>query len=126
MTIRRLLRRKGLIIEDNPAFIKMVTDILHDHVRLLHATDAEKGIKIARKKNPSFILLDIVMPGMDGIEALEILKADKRTCNIPVFMLTSEGTIGRMEDAFQLGAIGYFVKTHNLINLYDRIRKQIG
>jgi putative two-component system response regulator len=126
MTIRRLLRRKGLIIEDNPAFIKMVTDILHDHVRLLHATDAEKGLKIAQNKSLSFILLDIVMPGMDGLEALKELKSNKRTCTIPVFMLTSEKTIGRMEDAFQLGAIGYFVKTHNLTTLYDRIRKHIG
>jgi CheY-like chemotaxis protein len=126
MVVKWFTRKNGLIIEDNSKFIEMVVDILHDHVRLLYATDAEKGITIAQKKKPYFILLDIEMPGMDGLEALRILKENQRTRNIPVFMLTSEGTIGKIEDAFKLGAIGYFLKTHNLTNLYDRIQEHIG
>ena len=79
-----------LIVEDNPRNLKLVRDVL-DHVgyRTLAAGTAEEGLALARAEQPGLVLMDIQLPGMDGLEALARLRADPETAAIPVVALTA-------------------------------------
>ncbi|MBN2594267.1 MAG: response regulator [Sedimentisphaerales bacterium] len=81
------------------------------------AKDGQTGLKLAREKRPTFILLDWMMPEMDGLEVLSELKHDKRTEHIPVFMLTDRGMIGDLDQAFEIGADDYITKTSDPMQL---------
>jgi len=79
-----------LIVEDNPRNMKLVRDVLQvkGHATL-EATNAEDGIVLAREKQPDLILMDIQLPGMNGIDALRVLRADPATDHIPVIAVTA-------------------------------------
>lgn len=81
------------------------------------AKDGLTGLKLAQEKRPAFILLDWMMPEMDGLEVLSELKHDKRTEHIPVFMLTDRGMIGDLDQAFEIGADDYITKPSDLMRL---------
>ncbi|MGB2862884.1 MAG: response regulator [Sedimentisphaerales bacterium] len=81
------------------------------------AKDGLTGLKLAQEKRPTFILLDWMMPEMDGLEVLSELKHDKRTEHIPVFMLTDRGIIGDLDQAFEIGADDYIIKPSDLTQL---------
>jgi len=75
------------------------------------------GLKLAQEKRPTFILLDWMMPEMDGLEVLSELKHDERTEHIPVFMLTDRGLIGDLDQAFEIGADDYITKPSDMTQL---------
>lgn len=81
------------------------------------AKDGATGLRVAQERKPAFILLDWMMPEMDGLEVLSELKHDKRTENIPVFMLTDKGMIGDIDQAFEIGADDYITKPFDLVQL---------
>ena len=81
------------------------------------AKDGQKGLQLAQEQRPSFILLDWMMPGMDGMEVLAELKHNSATEHIPVFMLTGKGMIGDLDQAFDIGADDYIIKPSDLIRL---------
>ena len=81
------------------------------------AKDGLTGLKLAQEKRPTFILLDWMMPEMDGLEVLSELKHDERTEHIPVFMLTDRGLIGDLDQAFEIGADDYITKPSDLTQL---------
>jgi len=81
------------------------------------AKDGPTGLKLAQEKRPTFILLDWMMPDMDGLEVLCELKHDERTEHIPVFMLTDRGMIGDLDQAFEIGADDYITKPSDLMQL---------
>jgi len=81
------------------------------------AKDGLTGLKLAQEKRPAFILLDWMMPEMDGLEVLSELKHDKSTEDIPVFMLTDRGMIGDLDQAFEIGADDYITKPLDLMQL---------
>lgn len=85
------------------------------HVYL--AKDGPTGLQLAREKKPEFVLLDWMMPEMDGLEVLSELKHDKRTEHIPVFMLTDKGMIGDLDEAFEIGVDDYITKPLDLMKL---------
>jgi two-component system cell cycle response regulator DivK len=79
-----------LIVEDNDKNLKLARDLLQfAGFRTLEATSAEDGIAMAQRERPTLILMDIQLPGMDGIAALRALRADERTASIPVVALTA-------------------------------------
>ena len=79
-----------LIVEDNDKNLKLVRDVLQvKGYRTLDTTTAEEGIKVAVEKKPDLILMDIQLPGMNGIEALKVLRADPATSAIPVIAVTA-------------------------------------
>ena len=81
--------KKILIIDDETDFIVTTEKILYDAGYIvLSAPGAEEGIRMAKEKRPDLILLDILMPGMSGVEAAEVLKNDVYTKNIPIIFLT--------------------------------------
>lgn len=79
-----------LIIEDNPRNLKLARDILnHAGYETLEAENAEDGLALARARHPDLVLMDVQLPGMDGVQALSRLRSDPETCDIPVIALTA-------------------------------------
>jgi CheY-like chemotaxis protein len=79
-----------LIIEDNPRNLKLERDILnHTGYKTLEAENAEDGLALARARHPDLVLMDVQLPGMDGVQALGRLRSDPETCDIPVIALTA-------------------------------------
>lgn len=85
--------------------------------RVYLSPDGRTGLKLAREKKLSLILLDWMMPGVDGLEVLAELKHDEQTEHIPVFMLTGRGMMGDLNQAFEIGADGYITKPSDLDEL---------
>jgi two-component system cell cycle response regulator DivK len=102
---------KVLVVEDNPANMTLATFLLKSagHT-VLTATDAESGLTLARKEQPDLILMDIQLPGMDGLQATTLLKADKLTRSIPVIALTALAMKGDEERIRAAGCDGYVAK----------------
>lgn len=102
---------KVLIIEDNPANMALATFLLESvghHV--LPATDAETGLTLARDEQPDLILMDIQLPGMDGLQATALLKQGEATRSIPVIALTALAMKGDEERIRAAGCDGYIAK----------------
>ena len=100
-----------LIIEDNAANMRLATFLLENegHV-VLAANDAEAGLTIARADKPDLVLMDIQLPGMDGLEATALLKGDATTRAIPVIALTALAMKGDEERIRAAGCDGYIAK----------------
>ena len=100
-----------LVIEDNPTNLRLATFLLElaDHT-VLAAVDAEGGLTVAREEHPDLILMDIQLPGMDGLEATGILKRDETTRDIPIIALTSLAMKGDEERIRAAGCDGYIAK----------------
>jgi two-component system cell cycle response regulator DivK len=102
---------KVLVVEDNPANMTLATFLLKSagHT-VLTATDAESGLTLARNEQPDLILMDIQLPGMDGLRATALLKADEATRAIPVIALTALAMKGDEERIRAAGCDGYIAK----------------
>ena len=105
------MRKKVLIIEDNALNMKLVRSLLQlRDIETVEAENAEKGIKIAKSCKPDLILMDIQLPGMDGLQATKKLKSDFDLNSIPIIALTSYAMQGDEEKAIESGCIGYITK----------------
>ena len=102
---------KVLLVEDNPANMKLANFLLQSagHT-VLAAANAEAGLTIAREEQPDLILMDIQLPGMDGLEATALLKGDEATRAIPVIALTALAMKGDEERIRAAGCDGYIAK----------------
>jgi two-component system cell cycle response regulator DivK len=100
-----------LVVEDNAANMKLAVFLLQSvgHT-VLSATDAEAGLTLARAEQPDLILMDIQLPGMDGLEATTLLKGDEATRAIPVIALTALAMKGDEERIRAAGCDGYIAK----------------
>ena len=100
-----------LVVEDNPDNMLLTVMLLQsvDHV-VLPAVDAETGLALARKEHPDLILMDVQLPGMDGLAATVLLKADQATRAIPVIALTALAMKGDEERIRAAGCDGYIAK----------------
>lgn len=103
-----------LIIEDNTLNMKLVRSILNlNHFLVMEASNAEDGIRLAREKNPDAILMDIQLPGMDGLSATKLISNDPDLKHIPVIALTSYAMRGDKKEAMKVGCKGYITKPIN-------------
>src|SRR5580704_15052066 len=102
---------KVLIVEDNPANMTLAIFLLESagHT-VINATDAEAGLTLARDEQPHLILMDIQLPGMDGLEATRLLKRGDATRTIPVIALTALAMKGDEERIRAAGCDGYIAK----------------
>jgi len=100
-----------LVIEDNASNMTLATFLLQSagHT-VLGATDAEAGLTVAREQLPELILMDIQLPGMDGLQATALLKGDPATSTIPVIALTALAMKGDEERIRAAGCDGYIAK----------------
>lgn len=103
--------RKVLLIEDNLMNMELATDLLEAAgYEVLKAERAEDGIAIAVAEQPGIILMDIALPGMDGLEATRRIKNDTRTNHIPIVALTASAMLGDDDRARSAGCCGYIAK----------------
>jgi DNA-binding response OmpR family regulator len=105
--------KKILFVEDEPSLQKAISELLtQEEFKVLNASDGEEGLKFAKAEDPDLILLDLILPKKDGFEVLKELKADEKTKDIPVIVLTNLEGIGDVEKALSLGAKTYLVKAN--------------
>ena len=104
--------RTLLYIEDNPDNVLLFEALMANRqdIRLLTATDGQRGIELARAAKPDVILMDIRMPGMSGTEALGILREDPSTASIPVIALSANAMPGDIQTALALGFARHLTK----------------
>jgi CheY-like chemotaxis protein len=116
-----------LIIEDNELNMKLVRSMLQlGKYRILEAEDAEGGIELAREHSPDLILMDIQLPGMDGLDATRFIKSDLALAHIPVVALTSYAMRGDEAKALSAGCSGYIAKPIDTRNFLDFIFEQLN
>lgn len=112
-----------LVVEDNPANLKLITAVLeHGGHRILQAGDAGTGLREARRHRPDLILMDIQLPGMDGLDATRLLKADDETAGIPVVALTAFAMKGDELRVKNAGCDAYITKPFDYKTLLARIQ----
>src|SRR5687768_3857893 len=100
-----------LIVEDNATNMKLSTFLLESaDYTVVAATNAETGLTLAREQHPDLILMDIQLPGMDGLQATALLKADDATSDIPIIALTALAMKGDEERILAAGCDGYVAK----------------
>ncbi len=115
-----------LIIEDEPHIRNILEhNLKSDGFEVYVAEDGLSGLKLAREKHLELILLDWMMPGMDGMEVLSELKHDKKTEHIPVFMLTAKGTPHDLGQALYMGADDYIAKPFDPVELGTVIMEKL-
>lgn len=111
-----------LIVEDDPQAVKLIKFILEkEDYSTISAKDGEEGLQMAREKKPDLIVLDLMLPGMDGYRVCEILKADADTKEIPVIVLTALDTGVDFEKALEKKADWYITKPFEPQHLLKRV-----
>ncbi len=100
-----------LIVEDNLLNMELATDVLEAAgYQVCQAWNAEDGMDLARRERPDVVLMDVGLPGMDGLTAARLLKADPQTAVLPVVALTAHAMSGDRERALEAGCDGYVSK----------------
>lgn len=100
-----------LIVEDNALNLELASEVLRAHGHtVLQARTAEEGMRLARAERPDLILLDVRLPGMDGLAAVRALKEDARTSTIPTVAMTAQAMTGDEAQARLAGFDGYVTK----------------
>ena len=116
-----------LIVEDNPRNMKLVRDVLQvKGYTTLEATNAEDGIVLAKDRMPDLVLMDIQLPGMNGIEALGQLRADPSTARIPVIAVTASVMQQDRKLITEAGFDGYIGKPINLAEFLQTVTAQLA
>ena len=113
-----------LIVEDNEKNRKLARDVLQvKGYKTIESETAEEGLKLAVEKSPALILMDIQLPGMDGITALKQLKADPKTQNIPVIAITASAMTYNRKTMMAEGFDGYQTKPINLKDFLGEVER---
>jgi len=104
---------KVLIIEDDKFLRELITQkVGQEGYDVVGAADGEEGLKMAVKEKPNIILLDLILPTMDGFEVLQQLQAEETTKSIPVIVLSNLGQKEDIDKGMQFGAVDYMIKAH--------------
>ena len=112
-----------LIAEDNEKNIKLFRDMLQlSGYETLEASTGEQAIELATRHTPDLVLMDIRLPGTDGLEALRRLREDERTADIPVVALTAQAMAGDRERFLEAGFNGYVSKPVNIVEFIGTVR----
>ena len=118
---------KILIVDDTPENISLLTEMLQmQGYQILAANDGQRSIKIATHMLPDLILLDIMMPDMNGYETCQILKSQEQTRNIPVVFISAKSEIEDVLMGFSVGGADYINKPFHEEEVYARIKSLIS
>jgi len=116
------MAKKILIVDDEPKNLKLMHDLLQmNGYDTVEAVDGEQGVTLATITKPDLILMDIMMPKMDGLEATRIIKAGETTKNVPIIALTSFAMDGDRERILSAGCDGYITKPVNIHELLKTV-----
>ena len=116
-----------LIVDDTPVNVAVLAEQLGSHgFSVMVAQDGEEGIERARLTRPDLILLDVMMPGLSGLESCRQLKADERTREIPVIFMTALSDIGDKINGYQAGGVDYVTKPFHTEEVLARINTHLS
>jgi two-component system response regulator len=124
------MERKILIIDDSEDDIlltKMVLNKIRGTIKVVTAVTGEKGLSLLRSgaELPALVLLDLKMPGMDGIDVLRAIRADQRLCPVPVIIVTHSDLASDREASFKSGANSFLNKSVDLGQFTTEIRSEL-
>ncbi len=126
MENRNLQKENILIVDDNNKNLQVLGTILHEKgYRVSVAQDGYKAIEIAEKTVPSLVLLDVMMPGIDGFEVCENLKSKANTRSIPIIFLTAKAEAEDIVEGFKKGGVDYLTKPFRKEELLARVRTHL-
>jgi CheY-like chemotaxis protein len=119
--------RKILIIDDNPAVRNMLSKLFQEYgYRTVTVDDGLKALQAARVEKPDLILLDVMLPGMDGYTVCRMIKFDRLLKSIPVIILTSRMGEEDNKRAAEVGADAYIVKAVRTVLIVDKVRELLS
>ena len=122
MTAERIL-----VVEDNEKNMKLFRDVLAaTGSRTLEATTGGEAVELASEHAPDLVLMDIQLPDLDGVQALQRLRADARTAAIPIVALTAQAMQGDRERFLAAGFDGYLSKPVNIHDLIETVGRHCG
>jgi len=122
-----MVRKRILLVDDSETSLMMARMILSKaNYEILVAKDGQQGVETAARERPDLVLLDVVMPRMNGFEACAALKARPETQGIPVIMVTTRGEGESVESGFSAGASDYVTKPVNGLELLTKVRSALG
>lgn len=124
-----MAKKHLLIVDDDPLIARMYENKMQvDGYDVAVASNGEEALLAVRRKKPDLMLLDVMMPKMNGVETLKALKGDAETKNIPIIILTNLGdNPDDIEKAKSLGALDYLVKSKiSLKELSERVKKELA
>lgn len=118
---------KILLIEDDPFLIGMyASKFKFEKFEVITSENGEKGLRLAQKEIPDIILLDVLLPEMNGFDVLKKLKEDKQTADIPVILLSNLSQKSEVEQGMDLGASDYLIKAHFMPSeVVEKIKKTL-
>ncbi len=112
-----------LIVDDSPTEVHVLTNVLEKHgFDTISADNGTQGIEAARRQNPNIILMDVVMPGINGFQATRKLARDPETSAIPVIMVTTKDQESDKVWGMRQGAFDYLIKPVTEDDLIDKVR----
>ena len=118
--------QKKIVIADDEADIRwLVRSALGGHYTILEASDGEQAVNVTRTEKPDLVLMDILMPKLDGYTACHLIKTDRVTKAIPVVMLTGIGHALNKKLSQEMGADGYITKPFSSQELFDAIGEHL-
>jgi two-component system cell cycle response regulator len=118
--------KKILIVDDQPGNVFLLQDRLsREGFEVITAYDGTSGIKVAREQNPDLILLDIMMPGIDGFEVCREISSNDFTNHIPIILVTALNSSEDTQKGFDCGAFDYIKKPFNKIELLARVKAAV-
>ena len=117
-----------LVIEDDKFLRELIVQkLLKQEFEVAEAVDGEQGLKKTKEGKPDLILLDLILPGIDGFEVLSEIKQDPKLSSIPVIILSNLGQKDDIEKGLKLGAVDYLVKAHfTLKEIIEKIKKALA
>ncbi len=119
-------KQRVLVVDDTPENIHILMGILRDYYTVMAANNGERALKLAgMDPQPDLILLDIMMPGMDGYEVCERLKADSKTAQIPVLFVTALTSDENEAKGLEIGALDYIAKPFNPVIVKARVKNHL-
>ena len=119
--------RKILLVDDSETILQMEQMILAKSAyELITARDGEEGVAKALKNKPDLILMDVVMPKMDGYEAVRHLRDNQQTSTVPIVMVTSKAEAESMEAGYVSGCNDYIIKPIDSLELLAKVKNLIG
>ena len=119
-------RQRLLLVDDEPTNLQLLRQILQADYRLLFATDGARALQLAKEQRPDLILLDIMMPDMDGYAVCETLKSQPLTAHIPVIFITALTDIHDETRGFDVGAVDYITKPVSPPVVRARVRNHLS
>lgn len=119
--------RKILLVDDEPANLELLIAAMEQQYQVIIAINGERALKLAATEpQPDLIMLDVVMPGIDGYEVCRRLKADPRTANIPVIFVTGRQAQEDEQQGLDLGAVDYITKPFSIPIVQARVRTHLA